>query len=303
MHTSTQTHRHSRTSLGLLRTHALTRSSPIVRARRSESHSNRVVLQHGTEVRWHGVDHGKERPWAAWRWHDDEQSRLRAGQRVVWSVWQPRFCRVGPNIAHTLEHTRSLWTSSSPTRLHCFVLIKLFLFFFYKQKNELLFFLFNIKIHKQTHTHTHTRTHTPTAMLAGIKAIDGDWAFSMALKTDGTVWVTGKNNAGQLGDGTTTDKRTFAKLSGVSGQFQSATTCIIFEHMDGALFLRAHTYAHAHTQSHTHTHTHTQTDRDRDRQTDLHDLVAHPSLLLRHTNCGMSGRARRCPSDLGRSGV
>ena len=111
MHTSTQTHRHSRTPLGLLRTHALTRSFPTGCARRSASHSCRVVLKHGTEVRWHGVDHGKERPWAAWRWHDDEQSRLRAGQRVVWSVWHPRFCRIGPNIAHTLEHTRSLWTS------------------------------------------------------------------------------------------------------------------------------------------------------------------------------------------------
>ena len=105
-------------------------------------------------------------------------------------------------------------------------------------------------------------------MLAGIKAIDGDWAFSMALKTDGTVWVTGKNNAGQLGDGTTTDKRTFEKLSGVSGQFQSATTCIIFEHMDGALFLRAHTYAHAHTSARTHTHNHTHTHTHTHRQTE-----------------------------------
>ena len=95
----------------------------------------------------------------------------------------------------------------------------------------------------------------------------------MALKTDGTVWVTGRNNYGQLGDGTTKEKHSFAKLSGVSGQLQSATTCIIFEHMDGALFLRAHTYAHAHTSArthtitHTHTHTHTQTETETDRPT------------------------------------
>ena len=36
---------------------------------------------------------------------------------------------------------------------------------------------------------------------------------SMVLKTDRTVWATGWNKYGQLGDGTTTDKNTFVNVS------------------------------------------------------------------------------------------
>ena len=39
---------------------------------------------------------------------------------------------------------------------------------------------------------------------------------SMVLKTDGTVWATGDNGYGQLGDGTTNEKRNFVKV--LSGQ-------------------------------------------------------------------------------------
>ena len=40
----------------------------------------------------------------------------------------------------------------------------------------------------------------------------------MVLKTNGTVWATGYNYWGQLGDGTTTDRRSFVKVvsSGVT---------------------------------------------------------------------------------------
>ena len=41
---------------------------------------------------------------------------------------------------------------------------------------------------------------------------------SLVLKEDGTVWGTGSNNKGQLGDATTTNRNTFAKAKDISGQ-------------------------------------------------------------------------------------
>jgi alpha-tubulin suppressor-like RCC1 family protein/fibronectin type 3 domain-containing protein len=42
--------------------------------------------------------------------------------------------------------------------------------------------------------------------ISDVKTISAGIDYSMALKTDGTVWGWGVNSAGQLGDGTTTDK-------------------------------------------------------------------------------------------------
>ena len=53
---------------------------------------------------------------------------------------------------------------------------------------------------------------TSDSLLPGacdVTAIAGGWYHSLALKSDGTVWAWGWNNrAGQLGDGTTTDRDT-----------------------------------------------------------------------------------------------
>ena len=56
----------------------------------------------------------------------------------------------------------------------------------------------------------------PLVVHAGAKAIAAGDTHSMVLKTDGTVWTTGWNIRGQLGDGTTRDKRNFVKV--LSGQ-------------------------------------------------------------------------------------
>ena len=48
-----------------------------------------------------------------------------------------------------------------------------------------------------------------TAIAAG-----GTWeGYSMVLQQDGSVWATGRNNGGQLGDGTTTDRLSFVKVA------------------------------------------------------------------------------------------
>jgi hypothetical protein len=44
--------------------------------------------------------------------------------------------------------------------------------------------------------------------LSGVKAIAASDEHNLALKEDGTVWAWGKNNYGQLGDGTTTNRTT-----------------------------------------------------------------------------------------------
>ena len=45
-----------------------------------------------------------------------------------------------------------------------------------------------------------------------VKAIAAGYAHSLALKTNGTVWATGRNNFGQLGDGSNTDKNKFVRV-------------------------------------------------------------------------------------------
>ena len=51
-----------------------------------------------------------------------------------------------------------------------------------------------------------------SVMHAGAQAIAAGYWHSMVLKGDGTVWATGGNDGGQLGDGTTVDKDRFVQV-------------------------------------------------------------------------------------------
>ena len=46
----------------------------------------------------------------------------------------------------------------------------------------------------------------------GVKAVAAGHSHSMILKQDGSVWATGSNVHGQLGDGSTTDRQSFVKV-------------------------------------------------------------------------------------------
>ena len=73
--------------------------------------------------------------------------------------------------------------------------------------------------HPPTHSLTHALTHPLTHLYVvntGAQAIAAGMSHSMVLKTDGTVWATGRNGFGRLGDGTEIEKNTFVKVS--SGQ-------------------------------------------------------------------------------------
>src|SRR3990167_9473446 len=53
--------------------------------------------------------------------------------------------------------------------------------------------------------------------LSGVIGVAGGYYHSLALKSDGTVWAWGWNGYGQLGDGTTTIRKTPVQVSGLSG--------------------------------------------------------------------------------------
>jgi hypothetical protein len=53
--------------------------------------------------------------------------------------------------------------------------------------------------------------------LSGVTAVAGGGSHTVALKADGTVWAWGYNNAGQLGDTTTTDRLAPVQVSGLGG--------------------------------------------------------------------------------------
>lgn len=65
---------------------------------------------------------------------------------------------------------------------------------------------------------TATAVTTPTQIttIGTTTAVDGGSLFTVAVKSDGTVWTWGNNGVGQLGDGTTTGHSTPAQLNGLS---------------------------------------------------------------------------------------
>ena len=61
-----------------------------------------------------------------------------------------------------------------------------------------------------------TASYTTTGQVTG-SAVDGGTAYSLALRSDGTVWSWGLNSAGQLGDGTTTQRLSPVFVAGLTG--------------------------------------------------------------------------------------
>jgi alpha-tubulin suppressor-like RCC1 family protein len=53
--------------------------------------------------------------------------------------------------------------------------------------------------------------------LAGVVAVGGGFYFTVALKSDGTVWTWGRNEYGQLGDGTNTTRTVPVQVLGPGG--------------------------------------------------------------------------------------
>jgi alpha-tubulin suppressor-like RCC1 family protein len=60
-------------------------------------------------------------------------------------------------------------------------------------------------------------TPVPVPGLTSIIQISAGESYSLALRSDGTVWAWGDNSYGQLGDGNTTDKFLAEQVPGISG--------------------------------------------------------------------------------------
>jgi alpha-tubulin suppressor-like RCC1 family protein len=59
--------------------------------------------------------------------------------------------------------------------------------------------------------------------LASITALAAGSEYSLALRSDGTIWAWGANYLGQLGDGTTTTRSTSMQVIGLTGVTTLAT--------------------------------------------------------------------------------
>jgi alpha-tubulin suppressor-like RCC1 family protein len=83
--------------------------------------------------------------------------------------------------------------------------------------------------------------------LTGIVAVAGaeQGSFSLFVKNNGTVWSCGKNDAGQLGDGTTTDRSTPVMVSGLSGIISAngGGTHSLFVKNDGTVWSCGYNYS------------------------------------------------------------
>lgn len=74
--------------------------------------------------------------------------------------------------------------------------------------------------------------------LSGITAISAGWVHSLFLKNDGTVWACGNNANGQLGDGTTVDKRLTPVKSGSLSGIIEISAGGIYQSYGHSLFLK-----------------------------------------------------------------
>ena len=62
----------------------------------------------------------------------------------------------------------------------------------------------------------------PTGYLTAVEAIAAGEKYTLAIKSNGTLWAWGENNRGQLGDGTTTAKNIPVQVTGLTGVVATA---------------------------------------------------------------------------------
>ncbi|MBE2215878.1 MAG: hypothetical protein IAE82_18540 [Opitutaceae bacterium] len=69
-----------------------------------------------------------------------------------------------------------------------------------------------------------------------VAEVDAGWEFTAYRKNDGTLWVTGRNNQGQLGDGSTTDRDVPMNLTSGVSVFSTGAYHLVYVKTDGTLW-------------------------------------------------------------------
>ena len=65
-----------------------------------------------------------------------------------------------------------------------------------------------------------TPAHLPGFTTGTMQVATGDFGYQFVLRSDGTVWGRGRNDSGQLGDGTMTDRATPVQITGLTDVIQ-----------------------------------------------------------------------------------
>jgi alpha-tubulin suppressor-like RCC1 family protein len=81
-------------------------------------------------------------------------------------------------------------------------------------------------------------TRASGANLSGITSVSAGSGFSCARTTDGSAWCWGTNRSGQIGDGTTTDRRRAVRVTRASGAVLSGVSELA-AHLDHACVTQA----------------------------------------------------------------
>jgi len=76
----------------------------------------------------------------------------------------------------------------------------------------------------------------PYMVMSGVVSVGAGWYHTMILKSDGTLWGTGKNNYGQLGDGTNINKTSPVQvMSGVAAVYVGSQHTMVVKN-DGTVW-------------------------------------------------------------------
>jgi alpha-tubulin suppressor-like RCC1 family protein len=87
-----------------------------------------------------------------------------------------------------------------------------------------------------TNRHSPVQISLPAELASDVVCVSAKSQHTMILKTDGTLWATGRNDKGQLGDGTKTNRSTPIQVASGVGSFSVGSLHSLYVKTDGTLW-------------------------------------------------------------------